>query len=143
MDHWKMVGSTAVLSLSSGLSLIRREGRGTEDWILRGRRSPLSMDSIPEEEAAAIVKKERQSPPPFDRDRFYAFRNTVRYDAEIRRRHAEHSFESGPVRIEAISYMSKDVSWVCWFDGGIRAFRGSGLQQLEDLLVMAGEIWWG
>lgn len=78
----------------------------------------------------------------FDRDRFYGFRNLMRKLAEIDRRSEERAFESGPVSITAMSHEDGGVSWTCHFDQG-RPFRGTGLKELEDLLVSAGEIWWG
>lgn len=94
-----------------------------------------------EVELAIHGMPEPPAPVKFDQDRFYAFRNAMRHAAEIQRISVTREFVSGPVSISAMSH-EDGVSWACWFDGG-RAFHGLGLLALEDLLVQAGEIWWG
>jgi hypothetical protein len=78
------------------------------------------------------------SPSPFNRDRFFAFRNAAAADAEAGV-FTERRFSSGQVSITAMNHADGGISWTCRFDGG-REFRGITLFALELLLEQAGEI---
>lgn len=87
--------------------------------------------------------------PPFDRDRFYGWRNQLALAAS-RGLHCNSAFASGGVKIDGTSHEDGGISWVCRFAGGSPEFRGhsanrssSAITDLEDLLAQAGMIWWG
>jgi len=77
-----------------------------------------------------------------NRDKWFAFRNKVQFEAE-KARLGKYAFLSGDVCALVWTHADGTVSWQASFGLGVEPrFRGNGLPALETLLEQSGELWW-